>query len=38
MKTAEANGMTYLHLYVSHDEVCLVYRITRKEWEALTHK
>lgn len=33
-KTAEANGMTFLHLYTTPDgEVCRVYRITRKEWE-----
>ena len=33
-KTAEANGMTFLHLYTTKDgEVCRVYRITRKEWE-----
>ena len=33
-KTAEANGMTFLHLYVTKSgEVCRVYRITRKEWE-----
>lgn len=34
MKTAEANGMTFLHLYVTHGEECRVYRITREEWEA----
>lgn len=35
-KTAEANGMKYLHLYTTKDgEVCRVYRITRKEWEEL---
>ena len=34
-KTAEANGMTYLHLYETHGEVCRVYRITREEWKAL---
>ena len=33
-KTAEANGMTFLHLYTTKDgEVCRVYRITREEWE-----
>lgn len=33
-KTAEANGMSYLHLYKAQDgELCKVYRITRKEWE-----
>ena len=33
-KTAEANGMTFLHLYkTKQGEVCRVYRITRKEWE-----
>lgn len=33
-KTAEANGMTFLHLFTTKDgEVCRVYRITRKEWE-----
>ena len=35
MKTAEANGMKYLHLYISHGEVCRVYRITREEWKEL---
>lgn len=34
-KTAEANGMTYLHIYKKDGEECRVYRITRKEWEAL---
>ena len=35
-KTAEANGMTYLHMYTTRDyHVCLVYRITREEWESL---
>lgn len=35
-KTAEANGMTFLHLYTAKDgDICRVYRITRKEWEAL---
>ena len=34
--TAEANGMTYLHLYTTKDgEVCRVYRITRNEWEKI---
>ena len=33
-KTAEANGMTFLHLYETKDgEICRVYRITREEWE-----
>ena len=33
-RTAEANGMTFLHLYTTKDgEVCRVYRITREEWE-----
>ena len=33
-KTAEANGMTYLHIYVTEEgHACRVYRITRKEWE-----
>ena len=33
-KTAEANGMTFLHLYTTKDgEVYRVYRITREEWE-----
>ena len=33
-KTAEANGITFLHLYTTpQGEVCRVYRITRKEWE-----
>ena len=32
-KTAEANGMTFLHLYTTKDgEICRVYRITREEW------
>lgn len=36
-KTAEANGMTFLHLYeTKQGEVCRVYRITRKEWEGLS--
>ena len=36
-KTAEANGMTFLHLFeTKQGEVCRVYRITRKEWEGLT--
>lgn len=35
-KTAEANGMTYLHLFTTKDgEVCRVYRITREEWVKL---
>ena len=35
-KTAEANGMTFLHIYVTqYGEECRVYRITRKEWEKL---
>ena len=33
-KTAEANGMTFLHLYTTKEgEICRVYRITRQEWE-----
>ena len=33
-KTAEANGMTFQHLYTTADgEVCRVYRIKRSEWE-----
>ena len=33
-KTAEANGMTFLHFYTPKGgEECRVYRITRKEWE-----
>lgn len=37
IKTAEANGMTYLHDYMAHgEEVCHVYRITREEWNNLT--
>ena len=32
-KTAEVNGMTFLHLYATKQgEVRRVYRITRKEW------
>ena len=35
-KTAAANGMTYLHDYVTADgERCKVYRITRSEWEKI---
>ena len=35
-KTAEANGMTYLHDYVTSDgERCRVYRITREEWKKI---
>ena len=33
-KTAEANGMTFLHLYTTkRGQVCRVYKITRSEWE-----
>lgn len=33
-KTAEANGMRFLHLYTTKDgEICRVYRITREEWQ-----
>ena len=33
-KTAEKNGMTYLHLYTDKTgQVDMVYRITRDEWE-----
>ena len=33
-KTAQANGMRFLHLYTTKQgEVCKVYRITREEWE-----
>ena len=36
MKTAEANGMTFRHLYTTKQgEACRVYSITRKEWERL---
>lgn len=35
MKTAEANGMRFLHLYDSRGGICRVYRISRKEWEEL---
>ena len=38
IKTAEANGMTFLHLYMTHGEECRVYRITRDEWELLYNK
>ena len=35
-KTAEANGMTYQHLYTTQDgHITRVYRITRSEWEQL---
>ena len=35
-KTAEANGMTYLHLSKDKNgEVCRIYKITRKEWETI---
>ena len=38
-KTAEANGMTYQHLYTSeYGHLCRVYKITRKEWENLKRK
>lgn len=38
-KTAEANGMTLLHPYITKaGEECLVYRITRKEWQKLIDK
>lgn len=38
-KTAEANGMTFLHLYTTKDgEVCRVYRITRQEWRKINQK
>ena len=34
IKTAEANGMTFLHIYTPKGgHPCCVYRITRKEWE-----
>ena len=34
IKTAEANGMSFLHIYTPKDgHPCRVYRITRKEWE-----
>ncbi len=33
IRTAEINGMNYLHLYTTHDgEACKVYRVTREEW------
>ena len=32
-KTAEAMGMTYLHLYETKHGMCKVYKITRKEWK-----
>lgn len=36
-KTAEANGMTFRHLYTTKQgEDCRVYSITRKEWESLS--
>jgi len=35
-KTAEANGMTYLHIYVTNKgERYRVYRITRDEWKKI---
>ena len=34
-KTAEANGMKFIHLYESKFGVCKVYRITRDEWKQL---
>ena len=38
-KTAEANGMTFLHLYKAKDgSTCKVYRITRQEWKLLKNK
>lgn len=34
-KTAEANGMTFQHLYTDAEGMlCRVYRITREEWES----
>lgn len=36
-KTAESNGMSFLHLYTTKKgQVCRVYRITRPEWEKLS--
>ena len=33
-KTAEANGMTFRHMYEAKDgDLCRVYSITREEWE-----
>lgn len=32
-KTAEAMGMTYLHLYKTKHGVCKVYKITKEEWK-----
>ena len=35
-KTAEANGMTFRHMYTTKSgEICRVYSITRKEWEKI---
>ena len=34
-KTAEANGMDYLHLYKHGDEECRVYSITREKWSKM---
>ena len=35
IRTAEANGMTFRHLFKSKFGDCKVYSITRKEWEKL---
>ena len=36
-KTAESMGMSFLHLYTTKQgETCKVYRITRKEWKAIS--
>lgn len=38
-KTAEANGMTFRHIYVTPSgEECRIYSITRKEWISLKEK
>ena len=38
-KTAEANGMTFRHIYVTPSgEKCRIYSITRKEWISLKEK
>ena len=38
-KTAEANGMTFRHIYVTPSgEKCSIYSITRKEWISLKEK
>ena len=38
IKTAEANRMTFQHLYTTKQgEVCKVYKITKNEWKNIVH-